>query len=111
MAAEPIIVVRENGLEIDVTIEGESGGVVDVDDADPSRVVITWPEANYLDDGRDFRTVKRGQASQELRRTRARKREPGDERAFHWGRILEIFVGVFAALTLWALLGLIGAGF
>lgn len=32
-----------------------------------------------------------------------------EERKFSWWRILEIFVGVFSAVTLWSLLGLMGA--
>lgn len=50
MAAEPIIIVKEGSLTIEVQIRGGSCGPCVADVTNPRRVTLSWKDCDYQDD-------------------------------------------------------------
>lgn len=57
-ALEPIIIVKENGLEITIQFTGGDPGDVSVNYSDAAHVVLTWENADYRDDTRNYVTFE-----------------------------------------------------
>jgi hypothetical protein len=66
--AEPIIIVRENGLVVEVKVEDGLSGPCMIQEIADNHVVITWSQTTYKLDGRKYKEKKRGGGTVEIGR-------------------------------------------
>lgn len=64
--AEPIIIVRENGLEVEVEIVGGPSGPCTIQVVENDTIILNWKKAHYTHDHRKYKEKRRNNQNKEV---------------------------------------------
>jgi hypothetical protein len=83
--AEPIIIVRENGLVVQVEVVGGTSGPCTIEVVENDTIILNWKEADYTHDHRKYKEKRRNNQNKEVEISReqsaSRSRKRGKKKS------------------------------